>query len=64
MKAEINPKQGFGELVFGQGVEQTMKIMGKASVAKRWKCRQRFCIMMSMPYLCSLIQHRRKVSFA
>lgn len=31
MKAEINPKQGFGELVFGQGVEQTMKIMGKAS---------------------------------
>ena len=31
MKADINPKRGFGELVFGQGVEQTMKIMGRPS---------------------------------
>ena len=31
MKADINPKRGFGELKFGQGVEQTMKIMGRPS---------------------------------
>ncbi len=31
MKAEINPKKGFGELAFGQSMEQTIKTMGKPS---------------------------------